>query len=307
MSPNGWTDQELGSKWMEKTFEPETRKYLNDPKEYRLLILDGHNSHCTHKFCSFAREHNIIVICLPSHTTHALQPCDVLIFSPLQKAWRKAVKLAGKVTKHTVAAVYSSAREIALKQSTICNAFEVTGIHPINRNAIPSEKFGPAENTTTQSDPLLNPPELTHDSIVHVDAPSALSPELQPQIDAGPNHQHRATQTPTAMFLGTPPLIPPSVSNEMFISQNLEFHSITETLINEIQTQQLRLHVAKLENDKLRQAAFGRAGKPKQTLDTSGAHELTAEEHLNALQQHEQQLMLREQEKVDRQREREHQ
>ncbi|KAF9491616.1 hypothetical protein BDN71DRAFT_1563517 [Pleurotus eryngii] len=109
------------------------------------------------------------------------------------------------------------------------------------------------------------------------------------------------------MFLGTPPLIPPSASKEMFISQNLEFRSITETLINEIQTQRLRLHFAKLENDKLRQAAFGRVGKPKQTLDTSGARELTAEEHLNALQQHEQQPMLREQEKVDRQRERERQ
>ncbi|KAG9225268.1 hypothetical protein CCMSSC00406_0007099 [Pleurotus cornucopiae] len=45
VSPNGWTDQELGSKWMEKTCKPETRKYLNDPKEYQLLILDGHNSH----------------------------------------------------------------------------------------------------------------------------------------------------------------------------------------------------------------------------------------------------------------------
>ncbi|KAF9487186.1 hypothetical protein BDN71DRAFT_1458752 [Pleurotus eryngii] len=109
------------------------------------------------------------------------------------------------------------------------------------------------------------------------------------------------------MFLGTPPLIPHSASKDMFISQNLELRSITETLINEIQTQRLRLHFAKLENDKLRQAAFGRAAKPKQTLDTSSARKLTAEEHLNALQQHEQQPMLRKQEKVDQQQEREHQ
>ncbi|KAF9487234.1 hypothetical protein BDN71DRAFT_1458729 [Pleurotus eryngii] len=109
------------------------------------------------------------------------------------------------------------------------------------------------------------------------------------------------------MFLGTPPLIPHSASKDMFISQNLELRSITETLINEIQTQRLRLHFAKLENDKLRQAAFGQAAKLKQTLDTSGARELTAEEHLNALQQHEQQPMLWEQEKVDQQQERERQ
>ncbi len=306
VSPNGWTDQELGYKWMKKNFEPETRRFLINPDEYRLLILDGHNSHCTHDFCSFARDHNIIIICLPSHTTHVLQPCDVLIFSPLQIAWRKAVKAAGKVTKHTVAAVYSTARNVALKSETIVNSFRVTGIHPVDRHIIPEHKFEPATNTTTISDPLLNPPELAHDSIVHVDPPSILPPELELQNAAGPNHRHQAVQTPTTMFLGAPPQIPHTASKEMFISQNDELRLITEALMSEIQTQRLRLHFAKIENDKLRQVAFGRP-KPKQALDTSGARELTAEEHLKALQEHEQQPIIREQAKVDRQREREHQ
>jgi hypothetical protein len=46
-SPKGWTDQELGSKWLERDFEPETAAQ-NESNGFRLLILDGHNSHCTY-------------------------------------------------------------------------------------------------------------------------------------------------------------------------------------------------------------------------------------------------------------------
>ncbi|KAF9219312.1 DDE-domain-containing protein [Gyrodon lividus] len=73
----GWTDQELGLKWLQKDFEPQTAQQ-NQSDGYRLLILDVHNSHGTYKFCKFAAGHRIIIIlCLPSHTTHVLQPLDV--------------------------------------------------------------------------------------------------------------------------------------------------------------------------------------------------------------------------------------
>jgi hypothetical protein len=55
ISPNGWTDQELGALWMEKDFAPASAEFLDDPGDYRLLILDGHNSHCTYRFISFAQ------------------------------------------------------------------------------------------------------------------------------------------------------------------------------------------------------------------------------------------------------------
>ncbi|KAF8240103.1 hypothetical protein L208DRAFT_1128033, partial [Tricholoma matsutake] len=45
VSPKGWTDQELGFKWLERDFEPNTCPYT--PEEYRPLVLDGHNLHCT--------------------------------------------------------------------------------------------------------------------------------------------------------------------------------------------------------------------------------------------------------------------
>src|SRR6266699_4727613 len=94
-SPNGWTDQELGAKWLERDFEPMSAA-RNKTRGYRLLILDGHNSHCTYRFCKFAKEHNIIIICLPSHTTHVLQPCDVGVFGPLASSWKAQVNQAAR-------------------------------------------------------------------------------------------------------------------------------------------------------------------------------------------------------------------
>jgi hypothetical protein len=77
--------------WLEKDFAPTSAACLDDPGDYRLLILDGHNSHGTFPFITFAENHHIIVLCLPPHTTHALQPCDVGVFSPLAAKWRALV------------------------------------------------------------------------------------------------------------------------------------------------------------------------------------------------------------------------
>lgn len=87
VSPNGWTDTELGFLWLVKDFGPASEA-RNKSQRRRLLILDGHNSHCSYKFVSWAEKHNIEIICLPAHTTHALQPCDVGVFSPLATKWK---------------------------------------------------------------------------------------------------------------------------------------------------------------------------------------------------------------------------
>ena len=36
-----------------------------------------------------AYDNNIIILCLPPHVTHAMQPLDVGVFGPFQTAWVK--------------------------------------------------------------------------------------------------------------------------------------------------------------------------------------------------------------------------
>ena len=148
------TDQELGSAWLERDFEPVTAA-RNPLHGYRLLILDGHNSHTTYHFCSFAEQHCIIVVCLPPYTTHRLHPCDVGLFGPLASSWKKEVNEASRnfleIRKNNILWHYSRARERALTSGTIESAFQKSGIWPLDRNVIEADAFTPALNTTTQA------------------------------------------------------------------------------------------------------------------------------------------------------------
>lgn len=82
-SDKGWTDNELGVEYLTKVFEPYTADIAHG--DTHLLILDGHGSHTTPEFILFALEHNIVLLCLPSHTSHILQPLDVGLFATLQR------------------------------------------------------------------------------------------------------------------------------------------------------------------------------------------------------------------------------
>jgi len=71
MSEKGYSSQVIGKQWMDTVFDPQTRDIANG--RMRLLIVDGHSSHFSHELLHYASTHDIIVICLPPHTTHALQ------------------------------------------------------------------------------------------------------------------------------------------------------------------------------------------------------------------------------------------
>jgi hypothetical protein len=64
VSPNGWTSDEIGLRWLEKLFIPST--YSRTKGQYRLLILDGHGSHLTPKFdelCEKKQHHSNLYGC----------------------------------------------------------------------------------------------------------------------------------------------------------------------------------------------------------------------------------------------------
>lgn len=86
-SVKGWTNGEIGIEWIQ-LFDEETKGKLTRPGQYRLLLVDGHNSHYTRGFLRYARENNIAVLCYPAHTTHVYQGLDVAVFGALKLAIR---------------------------------------------------------------------------------------------------------------------------------------------------------------------------------------------------------------------------
>ena len=60
----------------------------------RLLIFDGHGSHLTYEFITYCFDNDIWPYALPPHTSHILQPLDVVVFSPYKYYHRQRVKRA---------------------------------------------------------------------------------------------------------------------------------------------------------------------------------------------------------------------
>ena len=81
---NGWTDNETGLEWL-KHFDKHTARTAKGP--YRMLVLDGHESHDSADFQSYCKSNNIIPLCLPAHSSHLTQPLDVGCFSVLKRSY----------------------------------------------------------------------------------------------------------------------------------------------------------------------------------------------------------------------------
>ncbi len=84
LSDNGWITSELFNLWFVHHFLPHA-----PASRPLLLLLDRHSSHYTPSFIKKAAEEQIIIFCLPAHTSHATQPLDKGPFSPLKRAWRE--------------------------------------------------------------------------------------------------------------------------------------------------------------------------------------------------------------------------
>jgi hypothetical protein len=81
VTENGWTNDAYGLKWLQEVFEPSTRPATRSTK--RLLIVDGHSSHINLRFIEWAHTRGILILILPPHAMHRLQPLDVNCFLPL--------------------------------------------------------------------------------------------------------------------------------------------------------------------------------------------------------------------------------
>ncbi|KIM92733.1 hypothetical protein OIDMADRAFT_173813 [Oidiodendron maius Zn] len=130
VSPNGWTDNKIALTWI-KHFDQYTVHQTQGI--YRLLILDGHTSHVTLDFVQYCQEHNIVLLCLPPHSTHYLQPLDVGIFGPLARAYRTLVSQgsifgAERIDNYQFLQYYQKARQTILQN--IPSAWRGTGLVP---------------------------------------------------------------------------------------------------------------------------------------------------------------------------------
>ena len=170
LSSSGWIDAELFDLWFTHHFlayAPPTRPLL--------LLLDGHSSHYDPSVICRAAEEQVIIFCLPPHTTHISQPLDNGCFGALKRAWaeechRYLSENPGRVvTRYQFSELFHCAWRRSMTMTNVISGFRSTGVYPLNRHALmpavsKPQNFNPtllSEKTGLKYIPLYSPARRT--------------------------------------------------------------------------------------------------------------------------------------------------
>ena len=155
-SANGWINTELYLQWFDFFLRsiPPTRPVL--------LIQDGHVSHMSVKLIELARANNIHLLCLPSHTSHILQPLDVGVFKSFKSNFSKACSryLAAHpgrvITTDKLASLVAECWPNSFTAVNIMSSFKKSGVFPFNPGVVTDRQVAPSKGLRQQT------PEIDH-------------------------------------------------------------------------------------------------------------------------------------------------
>jgi hypothetical protein len=138
---NGWTTNAVGLDWI-KHFDYHTAPRAKG--KYRLLILDGHESHHSTEFELHCQQNNIITLCMPPHSSHLLQPLDVGCFGPLKQAYGRQVEdlmrmHINHVSKLEFLCGFREAFFASMTEKNIQGGFAGAGLVPYNPERVLSK------------------------------------------------------------------------------------------------------------------------------------------------------------------------
>lgn len=165
---SGWINQETFVEYLNHIIK-HTRC---TPERKILLILDNHDTHISLDAVDTARSHGVVMLTLPPHTSHRLQPLDRSVYGPLKTAYNRALdgwlrSNPGKtVTIYEIPTLVNQAQMLAVTPSNIIAGFQATGIHPFNRDIFNDLDFAPAVPTDREQDDAaadgieVNPPPV---------------------------------------------------------------------------------------------------------------------------------------------------
>jgi hypothetical protein len=192
VSENGWTNNEIGLYWLEHVFN----KYTIDRTvgTHRLLILDGHGSHVTPEFDQYCLNQRIIVLCMPAHSSHLLQPLDVGCFAALKRSYGRRVEMkmglgVNHIDKQEFLLLYQQARAEALHESNIRSGFAATGLVPYEPDRVLSLLQAQIQTPSPQLQPQ---PDISP----YTTATPHNIIELQQQTELVKQYLKRHTQSP---------------------------------------------------------------------------------------------------------------
>ena len=156
-SENGYITSDIFVEWFERGFL--THCCRERPV---ILIMDNHSSHLSHRLIKLAQENCVVLLCLPPHSTHLLQPLDVAYFNLLKRHMGDLAVGLGycgmkTVPKHIFPKLLHHALN-KISSNSVKSAFSTTGIYPLRPSAITSDQ---CQMSVTQNPPQPEQPDET--------------------------------------------------------------------------------------------------------------------------------------------------
>ncbi|CAG5051514.1 unnamed protein product [Parnassius apollo] len=109
---------------------------------------DGHSTHCNSvEMLEYAKDNDITLLSMPSHTSHYLQPLDRTVFKSLKTHFYEQCRLwlkqnpGRRITRLSFGRLLNKAWGKAASAENAIADFKATGVHPFNPSAIPDYAF----------------------------------------------------------------------------------------------------------------------------------------------------------------------
>lgn len=151
---SGWMNSEIFCKWLQHFIDTVHPSVDNKV----LLLLDGHASHTKNlEAINMARASGVIMLSIPPHCSHRLQPLDVSFYGPLSTAYNQVMDSwmrtnpGRAVTQYQVSRLLGEAYGKVATVGHAASGFLNTGLWPPNRNIFPDYMFAPASVTDRPS------------------------------------------------------------------------------------------------------------------------------------------------------------
>lgn len=156
-SPTGWSNEELFLDWI-KHFHKSEKPSIEDPV---LIIMDNHSSHISLNIYDFCKTRGIVLITLPPHTSHRLQPLDLTFFGPLKSVYHRECDLklrtSERITTYDLAEIFNKAYLRVATMDKAISGFNAAGIYPFQPDKFSPEDFVAASHflpVTLENDTL---------------------------------------------------------------------------------------------------------------------------------------------------------
>ena len=141
-TPNGWITCDSFFSWLANCFYPSIRDKVEFPF---VMFMDGHSAHINLAVSDFCKDHGIILYCLPAHSSHILQPLDIVVFGPIKAEWNNQlnhfrVNYKVAMTKSHFFQVFDKTWKKGAKPENAISGFRSAGLVPFDRNAVDYSK-----------------------------------------------------------------------------------------------------------------------------------------------------------------------